>query len=684
MYQVGHVECSYQAAKSQLSGPMATYRADINVVETSQRRRRSAWALGILAFLTATSATVFVAGRAYLIDGLPSLPDKETMWQLNLQDTITLMDQKGRMIGHRGPWIGQPLKLNDMPSHLPNAVLAIEDERFFEHEGVDNRAILRALVSNARSGGRSQGGSTLTQQLVKLMILTPEKTYRRKFQEALLARDMESVLSKPEILELYINRVSLGPQIFGAEAGSQIYFGKSARDLTLSEAAMLAGLAQAPSRFNPRRHYDRALTRSHLVLRRMRANLYITQAEHDAAVASPPEIVEEPDLGVDEDTLGYAFDYISEQARDFAGLKNPDLVVTTTLNADYMRAAGKSLNDVLEKNGELRKVTQGSIVTIDNATGGIRVMLGGRNYEDSKFNRTTQAQRQPGSSFKTFVYAAALEDGFTPGTVRVDQPININGWQPKNYTLRFRGPMTLREALKLSINTIAAKVGSEVGADRVAETARRFGINSELQPHLSLALGVSEVNLLELTSAYSVFPNEGVRRRPYIIQRIENTSGELIYAKRDDEGARVYPVPYAQQMTSMLQETVESGTAHGARLLPRIAGGKTGTSQDYRDAWFLGFTNQLTTGVWMGNDNNSPMNKVTGGLLPVDVWKALMSEAHEDLDIESLSVPDISLEDAVNSKTIIFYTGLADELRKERDLASGAGGGTGGTVSAGR
>jgi len=240
---------------------MATYRADINVAETSQRRRRSAWALGILAFLTAASATIFVVGRAYLIDGLPSLPDKETMWQLNLQNTITLIDQKGRMIGHRGPWIGQPLKLDEMPSHLPNAVLAIEDERFFEHEGVDNRAILRALVSNARSGGRSQGGSTLTQQLVKLMILTPEKTYRRKFQEALLARDMESVLSKPEILELYINRVSLGPQIFGAEAGSQIYFGKSARDLTLSEAAMLAGLAQAPSRFNPRRHYERALTR---------------------------------------------------------------------------------------------------------------------------------------------------------------------------------------------------------------------------------------------------------------------------------------------------------------------------------------------------------------------------------------------------------------------------------------
>lgn len=652
---------------------MPTYRADINVVETSVRKRRTVWALGILGGFTAICATVFVVGRAYLLDGLPSLPDKETMWQLNLQETITLIDRNGRMIGHRGPWIGQPLKLDEMPAHLPNAVLAIEDERFFEHEGVDNRAILRALVSNARSGGRTQGGSTLTQQLVKLMILTPEKTYRRKFQEALLARDMEAVLSKPEILELYINRVSLGPRIFGAEAGSQIFFGKSARDLNLAEAAMLAGLAQAPSRFNPSRHYDRALARSHLVLSRMRANLYITQSEYDAAIASPPQIVEEPDLGLDEAVLGYAFDYITEDARNRAGLRNPDLVVTTTLDRDHMQAAADSLNKAIEASGGFRKVSQGAVLTLDNETGGIRVMLGGRNYQDSQFNRTVQAQRQPGSSFKTFVYAAALEDGFTPGTVRVDQPTQINGWQPKNYTLRFRGPMTLREALKLSINTVAAKVGAEIGADRVAETARKFGIDSELRPTLSLSLGVSEVNLLEMTSAYSVFPNEGVRRQPYIIERIENTSGDVLFSKRLNEGERVYPVPYARQMTSMLQQTIETGTAHGARILPRVAGGKTGTSQDYRDAWFLGFTRQMTTGIWMGNDDNSPMNEVTGGLLPADVWKEFMTAAHKDLPREDLPLPDIETDESKASEIMMFYSGLAAALRQERDLASGGG-----------
>ncbi|MGB6229592.1 MAG: PBP1A family penicillin-binding protein [Litorimonas sp.] len=665
---------------------MATYRADINVARSSARRsrraRRSAWALGILAALIALYSVGYIAGRGYLLNGLPSLPDKQTMWQLNLQETMTLLDSDGNRLGHRGPWIGEPLKLADMPSHLPNAFLAIEDERFFEHEGVDNKAILRALVSNARSGERSQGGSTLTQQLVKLMVLTPEKTYRRKFQEALLARDMEAVLSKPEILELYINRISLGPQIFGAEAASQRYFGKSARDLDLSEAALIAGLAQAPSRYNPTRNYDTALSRSHLVLGRMRANGYISPSEMERALATPPEVIEQAETGLDEDILGYAFDYIAEEARNRAGIRHPDLIVTVTLDGALMRAGHESLNAILDKEGERRKVSQGALIAIDNDSGAVRAMIGGRTYAGTKFNRAVQAQRQPGSSFKTFVYAAALLQGYTPATVRVDQPTQIAGWEPKNYTLRYRGPMTMREALKHSINTIAAQVGSEIGPARVAALANRFGIDSPLPANLSLSLGSSEVNLLELTGAYTVFANEGSRRRPHLIEKIETTTGETLYDRAPDRDERVYPVPYARQMTSMLRDTVDSGTAYGAKLGARQVAGKTGTSQDYRDAWFIGFTRQMTAGVWLGNDDNSPMVRVTGGLLPADVWKRFMTRAHEELATLPLAAPDPRADDERSARMRQFYQGLTSAMQSERDLATGARASN--TVTAGR
>lgn len=287
---------------------MATYRADINVEEQRGRRRKSTWVLGSLATLTLICASIFFVGRNYMLEGLPDLPDKQTMWQFNVVETITVLDETGQMLGHRGPWLGRPLKLDEMPAHLPNAVLAIEDERFFEHEGVDNRAILRALVNNFREGERGQGGSTLTQQLVKTMLLTPEKTYRRKVQEAILARDMEAVLSKPEILELYMNRISLGPQIFGVEAAAQRFFGKSAADVSLSEAAMLAGLAQAPSRYNPQRHYETALRRSQTVLARMVANGFINEAQRAEAVANPPEILTESRDIIDTNIMGFAFD----------------------------------------------------------------------------------------------------------------------------------------------------------------------------------------------------------------------------------------------------------------------------------------------------------------------------------------------------------------------------------------
>ena len=651
---------------------MPTYRADIDVANDNKTRKKRNIILAVLAVLCLIATFGYFQTRYYLLDGMPNLPDKATMWEMNLKPNMTLLDKDGDVIGHRGPLVGEPLKLGDMPDHLSNAFLAIEDERFYEHAGIDQKAILRAVFANTKSGSKAQGGSTLTQQLVKTMILTPEKTYRRKFQEALLARDMEAILSKPEILELYLNRISLGPQIFGVEAAAQRYFGKSAREVSLSEAALLAALPKAPSRYNPVTHYDRAWTRAKLVLDRMFVNQMVSYAAMEKAINAPPVIAQDAKPLIDPDILGYAFDLISEQAHGLIGSNHKDLIVKTTIDTSLQNEAHKSISSIVGKFEKSKKVSEGALVSIDNQTGAIRAMIGGRDYKASKFNRAAQAKRQPGSSFKAFVYAAALEDGFTPGTIRIDQPTEIGDWAPENYTQRYRGPMTLREALKLSINTIAAQVTAEIGPTRVAGLATRFGIKTEMRPEYSIALGSSETTLLDMTSAYTVFANEGLSRQPYFVESITDTAKKPLYTRRTLSPVRAYPVPYARQVTSMLRDVIESGTGHGAQLGSRQAAGKTGTTQDYRDAWFMGFTQQYTTGVWMGNDDNSPMNKITGGLLPVDAWKAFMLKAHKGLKRKPINAPDPLIEDPRIQAQIAFYGDLEEAFIAERDVASGA------------
>ncbi len=655
---------------------MPTYRADINPEDeaiSAQKRKRRTFALIFLALLSTIIALAYFQTRHYLLKDLPSLPDKRTMWELNLKPNMTLLDRDGNEIGHRGPYIGKPMKLGQMPSYVGDAFLAIEDERFYEHAGIDNKAILRALFENTRAGEKTQGGSTLTQQLVKNIVLSPEKSYRRKFQEAVLARDMEAVLSKPEILELYINRIPMGPRVFGVEAAAQKYFGKSAKDINLAEAAMLAGLPQAPSRYNPSEHFDRALTRSKLVLNRMVANDMITGAQMQQALDNPPILAPDAEPLISQDVIGYIFDLVAEQAPSLLSAGQQDLIIKTTIDTEKQLLAHKTLTGILDKSGKSKNVGNGALVSIDNSNGAIIALVGGRDYGASKFNRAAQAKRQPGSSFKTFAYAASLENGFTPGTVRIDQPTEIGNWAPENYTRRYRGPMTMREALKLSINTIAAQITAEVGPAQVAALANRFGIKSELRPEYSLALGSSEVTLQEMTHAYSVFANEGLLRPTHLITEIKNTSGAPLYTRRIVAGRRVYPVPYARQMTAMLRDVIETGTGHGARLGKRQAGGKTGTSQDYRDAWFIGFTAQLTTGVWLGNDDNKSMRKITGGLLPVDIWKAYMLGAHKGQSYANLSAPDPNIDDGRAEELAAFYEEMSTAFITERDMASGGG-----------
>jgi len=663
---------------------MPTYRADIDVANDNERRRKRNIALSILAVLIIIATFGYFQTRYYLMNGLPDLPDKSTMWEMNLEPNLTLLDKDGRVIGHRGPYLGEPMKLADMPDYVSNAFLAIEDERFYDHQGIDNKAILRAMVENTKSGSKAQGGSTLTQQLVKNMVLTPEKTYRRKFQEMWLAREMERRLSKPEILELYLNRISLGPRVFGVEAAAEKYFGKSARDITLSEAALLAALPKAPSRYDPTTNYDGAIARSILVLQRMVENNMISWEQMGAAEADPPTIIGDSETLIDPNHIGHVFDFIAEQAQGLVGSQHKDLIIKTTLDTKLQKQAHASVTKILEKNEKHKKVTEGALVSIDTQSGAVRAMIGGRSYQDSKFNRAAQAKRQPGSSFKAFVYAAALEDGFTPGTIRIDQPTEIAGWEPENYTQRYRGPMSIREALKLSINTIAAQVGAEVGPTRVAAIANRFGITTEMRPEYSIALGSSEVTLYDLTSAYMVFANEGQKYNTYLIESISNTAKTPLYTRRHISPTRAYSVPYARQMTSILRDVIDSGTGHGAQLGARQAAGKTGTSQDYRDAWFIGFTTDYTTGVWLGNDDNSPMRKITGGLLPVDTWKDYMRAAHKGLKNRPLSAPDPLINDPETLHQIAFYDDLAEAFTLEREMASGAKSSGGPPRSAGR
>ena len=665
---------------------MPTYRADIDVANDNKTRKKRNIFLTVLALLCLIATFGYFQTKYYLMEGMPNLPDKATMWEMNLKPNMTLLDKDGDVIGHRGPLVGEPLKLDDMPDYVSNAFLAIEDERFYEHAGIDQKAILRAVFANTKAGGKAQGGSTLTQQLVKTMILTPEKTYRRKFQEALLARDMEAILSKPEILELYLNRISLGPQIFGVEAAAQRYFGKSARDVNLSEAAMLAALPKAPSRYNPVTNYEGAWTRARLVLDRMRVNELISDDDMENALKALPVIAEDTKPRIDPDILGYAFDLISEQAHGLIGSNHKDLIVKTTIDTKLQNAAHESINSIVSKFEKSKKVSEGALVSIENNTGAIRAMVGGRDYKASKFNRAAQAKRQPGSSFKAFVYAAALEDGFTPGTIRIDQPTEIGDWAPENYTKRYRGPMTLRESLKLSINTIAAQVTAEIGPTRVANIAIRFGIKTEMRPEYSISLGSSETTLLDMTGAYTVFANEGLSRQPYFVESITDTAKKSLYSRRTVSPVRAYPVPYARQMTSMLRDVIDSGTGHGAQLGSRQAAGKTGTTQDYRDAWFIGFTAQYTTGVWMGNDDNSSMNKITGGLLPVDAWNKYMLTAHKGLKRKPINAPDPLIEDPRIKAQIAFYADLEEAFITERDIASGAklAEGAGGARTAGR
>ncbi|MFI5014511.1 MAG: PBP1A family penicillin-binding protein [Hyphomicrobiales bacterium] len=537
---------------------------------------------------------------------------------------VAILAADGSLLANRGETGGRTVSLSELPPYAPKAFVAIEDRRFYKHFGIDPLGLARALAITVwrRGHGGMQGGSTLTQQLAKNLFLTQERTLSRKIQEAILAVWLERKFTKDQILELYLNRVYFGAGAYGIEAAARRYFSKPARSLSLSEAAMLAGVVQAPARLAPDRNPDAAEKRAEVVIADMRDQGFISDGMAKIALAHPAQAVEIMGGG----SANYAADYVMDALDERIGALEGDITVATTLDSRLQSLAEHVLGEELDAKGAKLEVSQGALVAL-SPDGAVKALVGGRDYAKSQFNRATSAHRQPGSSFKPFTYLTAIEHGLTPDSVREDGPINIKGWRPENYTHEYFGPVTLKQAFAMSLNTVAVRLAYEFGPKSVAATAARLGIQSPLQATPSIALGTSEVTPLELVTAYAAFANGGLGVEPHVIASVKSASGQVLYRQAVETHGRVIDQNAHAMMIDMMRETLRTGTARKAEIPNWDAAGKTGTTQDYRDAWFVGYTATLVAGVWVGNDDDSPMKKVTGSGLPAEMWNRFMRAA---------------------------------------------------------
>ena len=612
-----------------------TARSTRQQPQKKRKPRRSPWRFVKYAFAALLAAALGLAGLvAYYAAGLPAT---DSLFASQGTPSVTMLDRGGRVIVTRGAGVGEILPVEQMSPYLPKAVLAIEDRRFYDHFGLDIWGLGRAAYANFEAGRVVQGGSTITQQLAKNLFLTPDRTFERKMEEALLAIWLEMKFTKDEILTLYLNRVYFGAGTYGVDAAARRYFNKSARDVTLKEAAILAGLLKAPSRLAPTSNAKAAEERAQLVLAAMLDAGFITTKERAAAGDAETRVMARSSAGAD-----YFVDWTMEQVPALIGGEpQGDIVVETTLDLDMQRAAESAVAKALAEGGQKLRVGQAAMAAL-GLDGGVRAMVGGRSYAESQFNRATQAMRSPGSSFKPFVFLAALESGYTPDSRVMDAPIKLKNWNPGNYKHAYEGEVTLTRALSRSLNSVAIRLIVDVGAERAISVARRMGVLSPLTAQPSLALGTSEVNLLEITGAYAPFANGGFSAMPHGILRIRTREGETLYERSGSGPMQVIPPVFAAEMTLMMRETVNAGTARRARLKDRDAAGKTGTGQGSRDAWFIGYTRDLVAGVWVGNDDYAPMKGVTGGAMPAQIWAAFMGAVSD----RSEAGPLIALENA--------------------------------------
>ena len=604
----------------------------------SRRFRVTGWRRGIIEVLS-ESFTMGAGGFVVLLAlAMPAFQITTGDWRTQGDFAVTFLDRYGNEIGQRGIIQRDSVPVDEMPDHVIKAVLATEDRRFFDHFGIDFIGLARAMSENARAGGVVQGGSTLTQQLAKNLFLTNERSLERKIKEAFLALWLETNMSKKEILSLYLDRAYMGGGTFGAAAAAQFYFGKNLTDVTLAESAILAGLFKAPAKYAPHVNLPAARARANTVLSNLVQSGLMTEGQVIGARRNPATVIDRADVKAPDYFLDWAFDEVQRLAAE-GKFKDHTVVVRTTIDTGLQQAAEQAMEMGLREYGEGYRVKQGAMVMIENG-GGVRAMVGGRDYGESQFNRATAALRQPGSSFKVYTYSAAMEKGMKPETLISDAPVTWRGWSPQNYGRSYAGKVTLQMALAKSYNTVPVRLAKDVlGTQVIVDTAKAMGVATPLRSDKTIPLGTSEVTVLDQATAYAVFPADGMQSRRHGIEQVLDYEGNVLYdfSHNEPPAKRVLSEDANSKMNQMLVTIPVMGTARrGALDNGIVSGGKTGTSQAYRDAWYVGFTGNYTTAVWFGNDEFTPMNNMTGGALPAMAFKRLMDYAHQGMELRPI------------------------------------------------
>lgn len=601
-----------------------------------RRFRFTGWKRGVFELLS-EGFTLGTAGSIVMLAlAMPAFEETAGDWRAQDDYAVTFLDRYGNEIGQRGIIQRESVPIDELPEHVIKAVLATEDRRFFEHFGIDIIGLFRALTENVRANSVVQGGSTITQQLAKNLFLSNERTIERKIKEAFLALWLEWNLSKKEILQLYLDRAYMGGGTFGIAAAADFYFGKSLKDVTLAEAAMLAGLFKAPARYAPHINLPAARARANEVLSNLVNSGLMTEGQVVSARYRPADIIDRDNADSPDYFLDWAFEEVQRLVGRRAGTHA--LIARTTLDPALQKAAEESLEFHLLQHGKSYNVKQGAIVVMET-NGAVRAIVGGRDYGQSQFNRATKALRQAGSSFKPYVYATAMEHGFTPESQISDAPISWGGWSPKNYTRGYAGRVTLTQALVKSYNTVPVRLAKDhLGIDAIKETTERLGVESPLNGHKTMVLGTSGMTVMDQATGYSVFATGGYGNLRHGITQIVTRSGDIIYDHGRDAPPprRVLAEEAAHAMNRMLVQVPEWGTGRRAALSMTRVAGKTGTSQAYRDAWFVGYTGNYVAAVWLGNDDYTSTRNMTGGSLPAMTWQRMMEFAHQNIDLKSI------------------------------------------------